>query len=99
MSRENISVSFTREQAEFLASLVEQGKYQSFSEAVRAAIRPFQHHHAVLEAEIARARGEIEIGAQDLDQGRSVDAEAFFARWDAELDRLEVESRSEEGCE
>ena len=92
--RESISVSFTPEQAEFLTSLVAQGKYQSVSEVVRAAVRPFQHRHAVLDAEIDRARRDIEAGAAQLDQGRIVDAGIFFDEWDAELDALETASQS-----
>ena len=91
--RESISVSFTPEQAEFLAALVDRGDYQSVSEAVRAALRPFQHRHAVLGAEIARARGDIEAGAEDLDRGRIVGGDIFFEEWDAELDELEMASR------
>ena len=88
--RESISISFTPEQAEFLTSLVERGDYQSVSEVVRAALRPFQHRHGLLDAEIDRARRDIKAGADQLDQGRIVDGEAFFAEWDAELDELET---------
>ena len=88
--RESISISFTPEQAEFPTSLVDQGKCRSVSEVVRATVRPFQHRHAVLDAEIDRARGDIKAGADQLDQGRIVDAGAFFEEWDAELDALET---------
>ena len=88
--RESISISFTPEQAEFLTSLVERGDYQSVSEVVRDALRPFQHRHGLLDAEIDRARRDIQAGADQLDQGRIVDGEAFFAEWDAELDELET---------
>ncbi len=91
--RKSISISFTPEQAEFLASLVDRGKYQSVSEVVRAAVRPFQHRHEVLDAEIDRARRDIKAGADQLDQGRIVDGNAFFEEWDAELNELETASR------
>ena len=39
------------------------------------------------QAEIERARREIALGAEQLDQGRTLDAETFFAEWDAELER------------
>ena len=92
--RESISVSFTPEQAEFLTSLVAQGKYRSVSEVVRAALWPFQHRHAVLDAEVDRARRDIEAGASQLDEGRIVDAGIFFDEWDAELDAFETASQS-----
>lgn len=91
--RESISISFTPEQAKFLASLVDRGEYQSVSEAVRAALRPFQHRHTVMDAEIVHARREIEAGADQLDRGCIVDGDVFFEEWDAELDELEVRSQ------
>ena len=91
--RESISVSFTPEQAEFLAACVRSGRYQSTSEVVRAAVRLFEDQEAHRRAEIERARSEIKLGAEHLDQGRTLDAEAFFAEWDAELDDLEAGGR------
>ena len=87
--RASISISLTPEQADFLNSLVRDGEYQSVSEVVRAALRSFQHRRAVLPAEIERARGEIAAGADDLDQGRIVEGDAFFRQWDADLDQRE----------
>ena len=95
--RESISISFTPEQAEFLTSLVERGEYQSVSEIVRAALRPFQRRQAVLDAEIGRARRLIEAGADQLDEGLIVDGDAFFEEWDAELDELEAKSQQPAG--
>ena len=97
VKRESISISFTPEQAEFLTSLVERGEYQSVSEVVRAALRPFQRRHAVLDAEIDRARRVIKAGAEQLDQGLIVDGDAFFEEWDAELDELETTSQQRTG--
>ena len=97
VKRESISISFTPEQAEFLTSLVERGEYQSVSEVVRAALRPFQRRHAVLDAEIDRARRVIKAGADQLDQGLIVDGDAFFEEWDAELDELETTSQQRTG--
>lgn len=88
--RENISVSFTPEQAEFLAACVKSGRYQSASEVVREAVRLLEDQQAHRQAEIASARREIALGADQLDQGRTLDAETFFAEWDAELDELEA---------
>ena len=91
--RDGISISFTPEQAEFVTSLVDRGRYESASEVVRAALRPFQHRYAVLDAEIDSARRSIEAGADQLDQGRIVDGDTFFEEWDAELTELETTSR------
>ncbi len=52
-------------------------------------VRPVQRRQAMLDAEIDRARSDIKAGTDQLDQGRSVDGDAFFAEWDAELEELE----------
>ncbi len=88
--RENISVSFTPQQARFLASCVASGRYQSTSEAVREAIRLLEDQQARREAEIERARNLIREGALQLDRGQVLDGEAFFREWDEELRALEA---------
>ena len=88
--RQSISVSFTREQAEFLVSCVSSGLYQSTSEAVREGVRLLEVRHVLLQAELDRARAMIGDGAEQLDQGLTVDGKAFFAEWDAELAELEA---------
>jgi antitoxin ParD1/3/4 len=87
-NRENISISFTPEQAAFLAGCVNSGRYQSASEVVREAIRLLEHQLARREAEVARARAMIQEGAEQLDRGEVVDGETFFREWDEELEDL-----------
>ncbi|MFT4571657.1 MAG: antitoxin ParD1/3/4 [Hyphomicrobiaceae bacterium] len=87
-NRENISVSFTPQQAEFLTSCVASGRYQSMSEVVREAIRLLEDHQAHRQAEVTRARSLIQEGADQLDRGEVVDGETFFREWDEELEAL-----------
>lgn len=89
-NRENISVSFTPQQAKFLASCVASGRYQSTSEVVREGIRLLEDHQARLQAEVERARSLIQEGADQLDRGEVVDGETFFREWDEELEALEA---------
>lgn len=89
-NRENISVSFTPQQAEFLASCVASGRYQSTSEVVREAIRLLENQHTRRQAEIERARELIQEGADQLDRGEVIDSETFFREWDEELNALEA---------
>lgn len=91
--RENISVSFTPQQVEFLSSCVSSGRYQSTSEAVREAVRILEDQHVRREAEIDRARTLIHEGAEQLAAGAIVDGDVFFREWDAELDELEAVAR------
>lgn len=89
-TRENISISFTPHQAEFLAACVRSGRYQSTSEVVREAIRLLEYHHEWRRARLQQARALIREGAQLLDRGQVVDGEAFLREWDEELDELEA---------
>ena len=91
--RENISVSFTPQQAEFLASCVASGRYQSMSEVVREGLRLLEDRQERRQAELERARALIQEGADQLDRGEVVDGETFFREWDEELDALEAARR------
>ena len=87
-NRENISISFTPEQAAFLVGCVKSGRYQTTSEVVREAVRMLEHKHARREAELARIRGMIQEGADQLDRGEVIDDKTFFREWDEELEEL-----------
>ena len=86
--RENISVSFTPHQAEFIAGCVASGRYQSASEVVREALRLLEDRHVFREAELERARALIREGARQLQEGDTIEGDDFFSEWDAELDAL-----------
>ena len=86
--RENISISFTPEQAAFLAGCVKSGRYQSTSEVVREAVRMLEFRLKRREAELARVQSMISEGADQLDRGEVVDGETFFREWDEELEEL-----------
>ena len=87
--RESISVSFTPQQAKFLAACVASGHYQSSSEVVREGLRLLAERHELHRATVARARALIQEGADQLDRGNTVDGETFFREWDEELAALE----------
>ena len=73
--RENISVSFTPQQAEFLAACVASGRYQSTSEVVREAVRLLEDQQERRQAELTRLRALIREGADQLDRDEVVDGE------------------------
>ena len=89
-TRQNISVSFTPRQAEFLAACVASGRYQSTSEVVRDALRLFEDQQRKRRAAIAHTKLLIAEGADQLDHGELIDGESFFEEWDAELDALDA---------
>ena len=91
--RENISVSFTPQQAEFLAACVASGRYQSMSEVVREGLRLLEDRQERHQAELEQTRMLIKEGADQLDRGEVVDGETFFREWDEELDALEAAQR------
>lgn len=95
--RQNISVSFTPEQAAFLSRCVSSGRYQSTSEVVREALRLLEDQQALRAAELERARALIVEGTEQLDRGDVVSETEFFAGWDAELDALEAQERPASG--
>lgn len=92
-NRENISVSFTPQQVEFLSACVASGRYQSTSEVVREAVRLLENQQARRQAELERARELIREGAEELDAGQVVDGDSFFREWDEELDAIETGQR------
>lgn len=79
------TLSLTPDQAAFLSSCVESGRYQSASDAVRAALRLLEDVEARRNVKLARVRAMIAEGVAELDRGEVVDAEEFFAGWDERL--------------
>ncbi len=84
-NRENISVSFTPQQTEFLSACIGSGRYQSLSEVVREALRLLEHQLNQREAELERAKGLIQEGVNDLGSGNTVDDKTFFEEWEDQL--------------
>ena len=81
-NRETRTLSFTPEQAAFITTCVESGRYQSASEVVRAAIRLLEDQEAHRQAELERARTLVQEGADQLDRDQVVDADEVFRRLD-----------------
>lgn len=73
-----MNVSLTPELDEFVASLVEAGRYRSASEVVRAAIRLLQDLEAERSAKLDALRGSIDAGIEELDRGDGVYADEVF---------------------
>ena len=79
-NRETKTVSFTPEQAAFVAACVGSGRYQSASEVVRAALRLLQDQELHRDAELERARALVNEGVDQLDRGEVVEASEVLDR-------------------
>lgn len=73
-----MNVSLTPELDEFVAKLVEAGRYRSASEVVRASIRLLQDLEAERSAKLDALRGSIDAGVGELDRGDGVYADEVF---------------------
>lgn len=73
-----MNVSLTPELEGFVAKLVEDGRYRSASEVVRAAIRLLQDREAERSAKLDALRGSIDAGLAELDRGEGASADEVF---------------------
>jgi antitoxin ParD1/3/4 len=73
-----MNVSLTPELEEFVAKLVEAGRYRSASEVVRAAIRLLQDREAERSATLDALRANIDAGVEELDRGDAASADEVF---------------------
>lgn len=84
-TRETKTFSFTPQQAMFVRACVASGQYQSASEVVR--LRLLADEEAKRKSAVARVQAMIEQGAAELDRGEAVSGDAYFAEWDAKIER------------
>lgn len=77
------NIDLTREQDEFVESIVRAGEYQDASEAIRDALRALQQRRKEDALKLERLRLRIQTGIDDLEAGEFVDVdeadlEGFF---------------------
>jgi len=87
MATRNISLTDTLDQ--FVEGRVASGDYQNASEVMRAGLRLLQAQEEAHRAKVARLRGAIQEGLDELDRGQGEAVEdigAWFAGLNAELD-------------
>lgn len=70
----NTSVTLGDHFAGFVEDKIQQGRFESTSEAVRAGLRLLEEHEAKLEL----LRKKLSVGEAQLDQGEGVDGEEFM---------------------
>lgn len=70
----NTSVTLGEHFGGFVESKIQEGRFESTSEAVRAGLRLLE----VQEAKLDLLRKKLSIGEAQLDQGESVDGDSFM---------------------
>ena len=70
----NTSVTLGEHFVEFVEDKIQQGRFESTSEAVRAGLRLLEEHEARLDL----LRKKLSVGETQLDQGEGVDGDTFM---------------------
>ena len=70
----NTSVTLGEHFGEFVENKIQQGRFESTSEAVRAGLRLLEEHEAKLDL----LRKKLSVGETQLDQGEGIDGDAFM---------------------
>ena len=83
------NISLTREQNEFVESLIKTGEYQSASEAVRDAIRALRQRREEDALKLHALKVRIDAGAAALERGDFLELDDM--ELDSYLDRLAAE--------
>ena len=74
------NITLTREQDEFVESVVQAGEYQDANETIRDALRALQQRRREDALKLTRLRIQIKAGIDDLENGDFIEIE------DADLD-------------
>ena len=70
----NTSVTLGQHFGEFVEDKIQQGRFESTSEAVKAGLRLLEAHEAKLDL----LRQKLSVGETQLDQGKGIDGDAFM---------------------
>lgn len=70
----NTSVTLGDHLGGFVENKIQQGRFESTSEAVRAGLRLLEEHEAKLDL----LKKKLSVGEAQLDQGEGVDGDAFM---------------------
>ena len=70
----NTSVTLGDHFGGFVENKIQQGRFESTSEAVRAGLRLLEEH----EAKLDQLRKKLSVGEAQLDQGEGIDGDAFM---------------------
>lgn len=73
-----MNVSLTPELEQFIAELVDSGRYRSASEVVRAAVRLLQDQETEREMRLEGLKREVGEGLAELDRGEESSADGVF---------------------
>ena len=76
----NTSVTLGEHFEGFIAAKINEGRFESKSEAVRAAMRLLEEHENAYEAKLIALREKLAVGKGQADRGETVDGETFMQK-------------------
>ena len=88
-----MNVSLTPELEGMINEKVETGMYSSASEVVRDGLRLLQERDKVREEKLQWLRREVQKGMDDIEAGRVISGEEFFAKWEARFAQIKQENQ------
>lgn len=83
-----MNISLTPELEKFVQQKVNSGMYTSASEVIRESLRLLHTHDDIQAQKITQLNQAIEVGLQELNAGKKIDAEASYKRLKGKIDTI-----------
>lgn len=91
MATKTMNISVGDELASYVASQVGSGLYTNYSEVVREALREHKERREARRRAIEQVDHELEVGLEEVRQGRTVSAQESLKRARAAIDRAALD--------
>jgi len=88
-----MNISLTPELEQFVQAKVNSGMYTSASEVVRESLRLLHTHDDLQSQRIGQLNQAIELGLQQLNEGKKISAEASYNRLKKKIDQITKDAK------